>query len=967
MSNIPQNTVDSSRKNTNHNIRVVLLILIILAVLSGVFFAFLLAKNRHQSNQLLTVQNNMQQALDNEKQLQDEHLETMAREIRQLRQDQKDDISKQLQDQYDQIVQRLETLSKSDNGSVSTVANDLLAQLSNQAGDGIGISGPNNTTITNKGVITINNKSGDVSLQGVPNQTTVTQNGNTIAVGTAQDISQTSNPTFNNQTLTGNQTVQGSVAAGGLNIGSTGTQNGYQICDSSNNCGYSGAGYSFVQGGNSYGAPANLGTNDNNPLHIRTNGSTRITVDGSGNTNFTGDVYSGGIISGDGSGLTSINANSLSSGTVSDTRLSSNVTVQGNTFNGASQLVQLTAGGLLPALDGSNLQNVDASSLGGQSASYYTNASNISNGTLGDNRLSSNIALKNSTNTFTGTNNFAGITATGILQNGYQVCDASNNCNYATSSGSGSYVWNGTSLQVANFNIQSASSSSVGAIIQGASGQTANLQEWRNSSNELTSYFSADGQSLVVGKLATSGATGTLTLRGSYNGGSTALTIMSGGSDAYIVQSGSNNSLEIGTAGFHGVIFRANNVRVGQFNGSGLRVGGAAGSINAQLHVYNQSAGRIGAIIQGASGQTADLQQWQNSSGSTIASIQANGSYYSPSAPIKLGFNQFLQGEYSGGGSFVNLIGRGGGNDIFVGDTTRDIVVQGMNYVQIGPGSNGIMLYSTEVRRRGSFGQLGTGSVPWNALYLQSSTSTATPLFVKGASAQTADLQQWQDASGATLSSMDNLGRLKIGTTASNNALVTLRSSSTPTGTPLEGMGVIRINRLSDDGGVLSNSSGAIEYGNSSVRTYRSNNTFIVNAYDGTEVNNTAGTLSATVLKVKGIAGQTGDLLQLQNSSGVALAKFDAGGNLTVKNANIEGAYITFSNNMRGYNIAVSASATSQTVSFGTAHSDANYAVFCTPDWNTTCYVTNKTVNGFTLNYGTPAPASQLVDWFVAR
>jgi uncharacterized membrane protein YdfJ with MMPL/SSD domain len=213
VSNIPQNTVDSSRKNTNHNIRVVLLILIILAVLSGVFFAFLLAKNRHQSNQLLTVQNNMQQALDNEKQLQDEHLETMAREIRQLRQDQKDDISKQLQDQYDQIVQRLETLSKSDNGSVSTVANDLLAQLSNQAGDGIGISGPNNTTITNKGVITINNKSGDVSLQGVPNQTTVTQNGNTIAVGTAQDISQTSSPTFNNQTLTGNQTVQGSVAA----------------------------------------------------------------------------------------------------------------------------------------------------------------------------------------------------------------------------------------------------------------------------------------------------------------------------------------------------------------------------------------------------------------------------------------------------------------------------------------------------------------------------------------------------------------------------------------------------------------------------------------------------------------------------------------------------------------------------------------------------------------------------------
>jgi len=88
---------------------------------------------------------------------------------------------------------------------------------------------------------------------------------------------------------------------------------------------------------------------------------------------------------------------------------------------------------------------------------------------------------------------------------------------------------------------------------------------------------------------------------------------------------------------------------------------------------------------------------------------------------------------------------------------------------------------------------------------------------------------------------------------------------------------------------------------------------------------------------------------------------------LTVKNASVEGAYITFSNNIRGYNVSVTASATSQTVSFGTAHPDANYAVFCTPDWNTSCYVSNKTVNGFTLNYGTAAPAAQQVDWFVAR
>jgi hypothetical protein len=52
------------------------------------------------------------------------------------------------------------------------------------------------------------------------------------------------------------------------------------------------------------------------------------------------------------------NASNISSGTLSDSRLSSAVTKQGNTFNGASQLVQLDASAKLPAVDGSNLTNL---------------------------------------------------------------------------------------------------------------------------------------------------------------------------------------------------------------------------------------------------------------------------------------------------------------------------------------------------------------------------------------------------------------------------------------------------------------------------------------------------------------------------------------------------------------------------------------------------------------------------------
>lgn len=59
----------------------------------------------------------------------------------------------------------------------------------------------------------------------------------------------------------------------------------------------------------------------------------------------------------DGSALTNLAAANLT-GTINDARLSSNVTVQGNTFNGASQLVKLDGTSKLPAVDGSALTNL---------------------------------------------------------------------------------------------------------------------------------------------------------------------------------------------------------------------------------------------------------------------------------------------------------------------------------------------------------------------------------------------------------------------------------------------------------------------------------------------------------------------------------------------------------------------------------------------------------------------------------
>jgi len=66
------------------------------------------------------------------------------------------------------------------------------------------------------------------------------------------------------------------------------------------------------------------------------------------------------------------NANNISSGTLNDARLSANVTLQGNTFNAASKLVQLDASAKLPAVDGSNLTNLNIPpSTGGDLYLFY--------------------------------------------------------------------------------------------------------------------------------------------------------------------------------------------------------------------------------------------------------------------------------------------------------------------------------------------------------------------------------------------------------------------------------------------------------------------------------------------------------------------------------------------------------------------------------------------------------------------
>jgi len=74
----------------------------------------------------------------------------------------------------------------------------------------------------------------------------------------------------------------------------------------------------------------------------------------------------------------------------------------------------------------------------------------------------------------------------------------------------------------------------------------------------------------------------------------------------------------------------------------------------------------------------------------------------------------------------------------------------------------------------------------------------------------------------------------------------------------------------------------------------------------------------------------------------------------------------TLQNYFKGNNVAVAAAATSLAVTLPVTLPSTNYAVYVTPQWNTSYWITGKTTTGFTINFGTAAPTGgSALDWVI--
>jgi hypothetical protein len=220
-------------------------------------------------------------------------------------------------------------------------------------------------------------------------------------------------------------------------------------------------------------------------------------------------------------------------------------------------------------------------------------------------------------------------------------------------------------------------------------------------------------------------------------------------------------------------------------NAIGSGIGGffeSDGATGTSLYVLAGNAGTKGLVVQAAASQTADLAQFQNSSGTPLASISAAGSLTisnTTAAPLSS-----TSSSTSGQGVLGTVSATSGTTYGVYGDASANtggagygVYGAGGSYGVYGLGlSYGVTGYATNSTGAGVYGYGGSSSGANYGGYFESASTSGTSVFanagtastiglvVMGRSGQTADLTQYMNNMGSVISKVDASGSIGIGT-----------------------------------------------------------------------------------------------------------------------------------------------------------------------------------------------------------
>ena len=312
-----------------------------------------------------------------------------------------------------------------------------------------------------------------------------------------------------------------------------------------------------------------------------------------------------------------------------------------------------------------------------------------------------------------------------------------------------------------------------------------------------------------------------------------------------------------------------------------FRLNNAAG-LGATGHVVNTSAGNIGWLIRGASGQTGNLQEWQDSSGTALTKVNSIGRIEAPYASV---------GGLSGLASVRFLVNPSAAE---VGAVIRGAASQTAN-LQEWQSSAGTVLgaFENSGTMRASYmtDAANTSTAAYfnfttTAVGLYSRSAGSTVYFVRGAASQTANLQEWQNSAGSVLGFMSSAGLLQ-GTTLKaipgGGAYGVFSHAQAATGIPVVARGAASQTANLQEwqtsaGTVVANVSSTGIIQSNTVTDLTNSGTYLnltssIARFDG----RIAGT---TTFAIRGAASQTANLQEWQNSAGTVLARVGASGNL---------------------------------------------------------------------------------------
>ncbi len=163
-------------------------------------------------------------------------------------------------------------------------------------------------------------------------------------------------------------------------------------------------------------------------------------------------------------------------------------------------------------------------------------------------------------------------------------------------------------------------------------------------------------------------------------------------------------------------------------------IGGSAIIANTTLAVQSAALANKGLVVRGASGQTANLQEWQNNGGSAVAQMTASGSLEVLSLDISGPANGQMIRTKANGVNYTRFMATSANYNLLYG----------------GPDGIGINNYADTVRL--------LNITDAGATTLTLTSASAKGLIVKGFTSQNANLQEWQNNGGTALAYMDANG-----------------------------------------------------------------------------------------------------------------------------------------------------------------------------------------------------------------